>query len=838
MRPPISSKSNQKGVKRPRDEHEKSAKTAASSINEKSAKTAASSNVKKARQDDEQSSSIQEKINSSNQSIAKLKSHLEKGTCPKTLRYNVRANITPDEDFKKEIGSIRKKSEQALVGALVRYHHRRTERLTIKLRKLEQYKSRRSAVTKQTSHQNTQPPARKKPVNKGDNVNELAEELKAKISEVDVLLEQMRSQVRVNKQSESYPCSLSGSLEVRGRGKEKGRNNNAAKSRKRKERRKIKDKKRFCSAIESRKKYIKNLSNEQLTDEQITLLSRGLKFIPTPVTKENIIRRQLLADFNQFARRMRLQYIFHGEEREPHPFHVKSDWKPPVQPSVALETFLEEVKFELTRTELIKPKDNISMGERQALKELSRNKSIILKKSDKGSTTVLMSRQDKLNEGQVLLNDLNNYRPLEKPMVETTAKKVQQLIKSLLSEGHIDKMTAKWLSLTPDPPRIPVFYTLTKIHKPTLVGRPIISGCSGPTEKISAFVDHLIQPIAQQQASYLKDTTDFINFIERMKLPSSVILASMDVTSLYTNIPQREGIITICNAYEEFHQGNPPVPTGYLREMLSLILQENSFQFNGKDYLQTHGTAMGTKMAVAFANIFMAKIEKEILGQSSIKPIFWKRFIDDVISAWDTSKNEIEEFLLKANNFHPTIKFTAEISETETTFLDTKIYKGVRFNKDSILDVQTHFKPTETFQYTNFYSCHPPGVTKGFIKGEALRLLRTNSSEITFQENMKNFSTRLKNRDYPATTVEKHLSEVNFSDRKKALEQRNKNARKKILPFVTQYHPALPNLKNILMGKWHLIQNQPYLRNIFQEPPLISYRKGKSLKDTLVRAKL
>ena len=355
---------------------------------------------------------------------------------------------------------------------------------------------------------------------------------------------------------------------------------------------------------------------------------------------------------------------------------------------------------------------------------------------------------------------------------------------------------------------------------------PIISGCSGPTEKISAFVDYLIQPIAQQQASYLKDKTDVINFIERIKLPSSAILVSMDVANLYTNIPQREGITTVCNAYEGFHQG-----------MLSLILQENSFQFNGKDYLQTHGTAMGTKMAVAFANIFMAKIEKEILGQSSIKPIFWKRFIDDVISAWDTSKNEIEEFLLKANNFHPTIKFTAEISETETTFLYTIVYKGVRFNKDSILDVRTHFKPTETSQNTNFYSCHPPGVTKGFIK-EALRLLRTNFSEITFEENMKNFSTRLKNRDYPATTVEKHLSEVNFSDRKKVLEQRNENARKKILPFVTQYHPALPKLKKILMGKWHLIQNQPYLRNIFKEPPLISYRKGKSLKDTLVRAKL
>ena len=181
-----------------------------------------------------------------------------------------------------------------------------------------------------------------------------------------------------------------------------------------------------------------------------------------------------------------------------------------------------------------------------------------------------MSRQDKHNEGQVLLDDLNNYRPLDKPMVETTAKKAQQLIESLLSEGHIDKMTAQWLSLTPDPPRIPVFYTLTKIHKPTLVGRPIISGCSGPTEKISAFVDHIIQPIAQQQASYLKDTTDFINFIERIKLPSSAILVSMDVTSLYTNIPQREGITTVRNALRRISPRKPSSPYQVFTEKCSV----------------------------------------------------------------------------------------------------------------------------------------------------------------------------------------------------------------------------------------------------------------------------
>ena len=116
--------------------------------------------------------------------------------------------------------------------------------------------------------------------------------------------------------------------------------------------------------------------------------------------------------------------------------------------------------------------------------------------------------------------------------------------------------------------------------------------------------------------------------------------------------------------------------------MLSLILKENSFKFSGKDYLQTHGIAMRTKMAVA-----MTKIEREILRQSCKKPLVWKRDIDDMLSLCSTSKEEKEKFLEKVNTFHPTacIKFMAGISETEITFLDTKVYKDDRFYKESIL---------------------------------------------------------------------------------------------------------------------------------------------------------
>ena len=423
-------------------------------------------------------------------------------------------------------------------------------------------------------------------------------------------------------------------------------------------------------------------------------------------------------------------------------------------------------------------------------------------------------------------------------MVSQTLQRVNEVITQLHKGNHIDDMTKKWLTQTPNPPRIPIFYTLTKIHKPKSVGRPIISGCEGPTEKISSFVDSLLQPISRQHKSYLKDTTDFINFIEETKVSENTILVSMDVTSLYTNIPQEEGITTVCNAYETFHNNNPPIPSRYLRDMLRLILKENSFQFNGENYLQIHGTAMGTKMAVAFANIFMNEVETKMLDESKVKPIVWKRYIDDVFSLWDVPKRDIDLFIQQANAFHPTIKFTAEISENEITFLDTTVYKGERFNKESILDIKTHHKPTETFQYTHYSSCHPPGVKRGFIKGEAIRLLRTNSSEINFQEAISSFKTRLQTRGYPKQLVDKTVSEVSFAGRQSALHKQNRKTDGKIMPFVTTFHPGVKKLKQILMQKWSSIQNQPLLKTIFQTPPIISYKRGKSLKDMLVRAKI
>ena len=148
------------------------------------------------------------------------------------------------------------------------------------------------------------------------------------------------------------------------------------------------------------------------------------------------------------------------------------------------------------------------------------------------------------------------------------------------------------------------------------------------------------------------------------------------------------------------------------------------------------------------AVIFMAHIEKQLLASSPHKPIIWKRFIDDIFSVWTINENEINDFVLFANSFHPTIKFTCEMSSERIVFLDTEVFKGPRFAEGKILDVETHFKPTETFQYTHFSSCHPFSVKKGFIKGETLRLLRTNSVNTKFESLKLDFESRLLHFNY------------------------------------------------------------------------------------------
>ena len=97
-----------------------------------------------------------------------------------------------------------------------------------------------------------------------------------------------------------------------------------------------------------------------------------------------------------------------------------------------------------------------------------------------------------------------------------------------------------------------------------------------------------------------------------------------------------------------------------------------------------------------------------------------------------SSKEQICLLCAKADDFRRPEKY-------KNLFQSCSQYWERRFHSQGILDIRTHFKPTETFQYTHFSSCNPHGVRKGLIKGEAPRLLRTNSSAKSFYKNIYKF---------------------------------------------------------------------------------------------------
>ena len=81
----------------------------------------------------------------------------------------------------------------------------------------------------------------------------------------------------------------------------------------------------------------------------------------------------------------------------------------------------------------------------------------------------------------------------------------------------------------------------------------------------------------------------------------------------------------------------------------------NLFDFDSKFYKQISGTAIGTKFVHPYVCIFMDHIEAEFLKTQDIKPLFWKRFIDDIFFIWAKCAENLEKLLESLNKFHPNL---------------------------------------------------------------------------------------------------------------------------------------------------------------------------------------
>ena len=146
------------------------------------------------------------------------------------------------------------------------------------------------------------------------------------------------------------------------------------------------------------------------------------------------------------------------------------------------------------------------------------------------------------------------------------------------------------------------------------------------------FFHHLIQK--QLYTILYSGTTHFLNKLHELPpLTSGSLLVILDVCLLYyTNIPHDEGIRACEEALDS--RIDQSLPTKDICHLIKLILTTNAFTFNDAFYLQQSGTAMGTRMAPSYTNLFMGKFECEFLLTQTALPLVWWRFIDDVFAIW------------------------------------------------------------------------------------------------------------------------------------------------------------------------------------------------------------
>lgn len=201
-------------------------------------------------------------------------------------------------------------------------------------------------------------------------------------------------------------------------------------------------------------------------------------------------------------------------------------------------------------------------------------------------------------------------------------------------------------------------------------------------------------------------------------------MVTIDVSSLYTSIPHLEGIESVRSTLDQ--DRNLPIPLPTILELVEKTLTMNTFKFKNVHYHQIQGTAMGTKMAPNYANIFMGELEKKLLNSSELQPFIWLRFIDDIFTIYRATEDEVTTHIEYLNSYHPTIKFTSNMSRDSIDFLDVTIFR----KPDNSIGTKLYTKPTNEGQYLNASSYHPAHQINSIAYSQATRI-RLICSDIT-----------------------------------------------------------------------------------------------------------
>ena len=359
-----------------------------------------------------------------------------------------------------------------------------------------------------------------------------------------------------------------------------------------------------------------------------------------------------------------------------------------------------------------------------ALKKLSTNKSIRITPADKNGGIVILDTNTYNDKMHTLLSDENTYI---KTNITTINKETKAFIKAY-KELFTDEDDKSWIKYIEYHPKIPTLYGLPKIHKENTPMRPITSGIGSTAHKIAKETTKILTPfLGTISPAHIKNSGELLEKLKNINMTNKS-LTSLDVESLYTNVPVDKSISALREHLLNIN-ANLPLPIDTIISICTLCTNLTFFQFNEYLYKQKAGLPMGNPLSGVLACLYLEHLETNHF--SSIIPAGsdYFRYIDDALLIHPKDL-DLPHTVHRLNEIEPSINFTFETeSNNSLPFLDIRLH-----NTTPNLLFSVYRKPTHKNDLIHFYSHHHNRIKSGIIIGSFLRALRISSPEFLPEE--------------------------------------------------------------------------------------------------------
>jgi len=300
---------------------------------------------------------------------------------------------------------------------------------------------------------------------------------------------------------------------------------------------------------------------------------------------------------------------------------------------------------------------------------------------------------------------------------------------------------------------------------------------------------------------------------------------------LYTNIPNADGL----NALKYFldSRSDQTISTSTLLRLAELVLTVNCFEFDQRYFQQIGGTMIGTPFGVEYACLFMSH-QEHLIGEAydDLKPHVNKRYIDDIFGISSMPTEKLEKYIQFVKNFHPSLEYTVTIAKS-VNMLDTTLSVEGTLIKSSL-----YSKETDKHTYLRYDSSHPKACKDSIPYSQFLRLKKICSDEQDFLCNSKTFQRHFIKQGYPKFIIEKAFLKVRLLDRQEVLYREKVSSNNDRIVFPIAFHPTNQLVCKTIKNNFEMLSEDQELSKVFNKPPMIAYKKDKSLKDLLVRSSI